>query len=392
MDSLVVLHTSDTHLGYRQYGLSEREMDIYEVFGEIIEVAIREHVDAVIHSGDFFDSVNPPPQAYYHAIPYLRHLREKEIPLIVIPGDHDVPKRRVLPPLMVLERLGLLQVIGLREPEKRDIRLRKGRLRVAGFRNTKGPGARQQLLKALTRLGQDSEYPSILVLHQSLRGVSPEYELELGELPKGYSYYAMGHIHLYKKYMVGESAVVYPGSPEALRRDEAEAQPTRYIVLAEIAPGKTLSSSKVKLTSPRPQLVYRYTYSSDNEFKSFIARVREEVVRAEARTKKKPILHIILDNVPRMKKTAIYDAIDRLLRAHVLALRIQAATRDTSLPRTVQESTANINHYEILKELLGDERLARLALELIDTLSLDSKQAAIIQAEKLLAKYFGIEV
>ena len=93
-----------------------------------------------------------------------------------------------------------------------------------------------------------------------------------------------------------------------------------------------------------------------------------------------------------MKKTSIYDAIDRLLRAHVLALRIQAATRDTSLPRTVQESTANINHYEILKELLGDESLAKLALELIDTLSLDSKQAAIIQAEKLLAKYFGIEV
>jgi len=392
LDSIQILHTSDTHLGHRQYGLSEREMDVYDAFGEIVDIAIREHVDAVIHSGDFFDSVSPPPQAYYHAINHLRRLREKDIPLVVVPGDHDIPKRRVLPPLLVLERLGLLHILGLREPEKRDLRTSRGKLRVSGFRNIKGPGARQQLLQALVRLGQGSDYPSVLILHQSLRNVSPDYELELGELPKGYSYYALGHIHVYRKYVLGESAVIYPGSPEALRRDEAEEQPYRYVVIAEIARKRTVSSERVKLNSTRPQLVYRHLYREANEFKTFLASIREEILKAGLRSKKKPIVHIIIENIPKREKTTIYDTIEKLLRPHTLTLRIQATTIDTSLPRTVQESTSSIDHYKILKEMLGNEDLAKLALELIDALSMEPKQVALDQAEKLLQKYFNIEV
>ena len=99
--SIHVLHTSDTHLGYRQYGIVERENDVYDVFGEIIDIALREHVDLVVHSGDFFDSIRPPPQAILTAIRHLRRLREKGIPFIAILCDHDTPKRRVLPPLEI---------------------------------------------------------------------------------------------------------------------------------------------------------------------------------------------------------------------------------------------------------------------------------------------------
>lgn len=45
-------HLSDTHLGYRQYGLIEREDDFYNVFNEIVDKIIDERVDFVIHSGD----------------------------------------------------------------------------------------------------------------------------------------------------------------------------------------------------------------------------------------------------------------------------------------------------------------------------------------------------
>ena len=49
-------HLSDTHLGYRQFGLNEREKDFYEVFELIIDKIIEENVDFVIHSGDFCNS------------------------------------------------------------------------------------------------------------------------------------------------------------------------------------------------------------------------------------------------------------------------------------------------------------------------------------------------
>jgi exonuclease SbcD len=390
--SVTILHVSDTHLGFRQYALVERERDIYEVFGEVIDIAIKEHVDAVIHSGDFFDSVNPPPQAYYHAIPHLSRLREKGIPLLVVPGDHDIPKRRVIPPLLVLERLGLVKVVGLREPEKIQVRTHGKKIIVAGYRNMKGPGARQRILEAFKKLGlSKSETPSILMLHQTLRNVAPEYEIELGELPKNYSYYAMGHIHLFKMFRLGESAVVYPGSPEALRLDEAEAQSERYVVLAEIGASNTISINKVRLTSPRPQLVRRHVFSDDKALASFLVSLREEVMKI-ASSGKKPLLHIIVERVPRGKKQQIYSKVEQLLRDYVLALRLRISTIDTRLPHPVQQSTSAINLYEILKDVLGSDEEAKLALDLIDALSIEPKQVALRQAEEIIKKYFGVEV
>ena len=40
-------HLADTHLGYRQFGLLEREKDFYEVFDKIIDKIIEEKVDFV---------------------------------------------------------------------------------------------------------------------------------------------------------------------------------------------------------------------------------------------------------------------------------------------------------------------------------------------------------
>ncbi len=50
-----ILHTADTHLGYRQYGLEERREDFSRAFQQIIEIAISEKADALVHAGDLFD-------------------------------------------------------------------------------------------------------------------------------------------------------------------------------------------------------------------------------------------------------------------------------------------------------------------------------------------------
>ena len=41
-------HISDTHLGLQQYGLEEREQDIYDAFNHTIDISIKDHVEFVI--------------------------------------------------------------------------------------------------------------------------------------------------------------------------------------------------------------------------------------------------------------------------------------------------------------------------------------------------------
>ena len=52
-------HISDTHLGLVQYGLGEREQDIYDSFNQAIDISINDKVDFVIFAGDVFHTPTP---------------------------------------------------------------------------------------------------------------------------------------------------------------------------------------------------------------------------------------------------------------------------------------------------------------------------------------------
>ena len=49
---MIFSHISDTHLGLQQYGLEEREQDIYDSFNQAIDISIKDKVDFVIFAGD----------------------------------------------------------------------------------------------------------------------------------------------------------------------------------------------------------------------------------------------------------------------------------------------------------------------------------------------------
>lgn len=70
---MLIMHISDTHLGKRQYSLIEREKDVYQTFSQLIDIAIKEHVNAIIHSGDLFDVFNPSNNAIVEAIRNLKN-------------------------------------------------------------------------------------------------------------------------------------------------------------------------------------------------------------------------------------------------------------------------------------------------------------------------------
>lgn len=89
MKQLRLLHTADLHLGLRQYGLAVREDDFVRAAYQVADVAIAEHVDCVLVSGDVFDRKCPPAYAVQAFKDVVGRLYDAGIPVVTIDGNHD---------------------------------------------------------------------------------------------------------------------------------------------------------------------------------------------------------------------------------------------------------------------------------------------------------------
>jgi len=81
-------HLGDTHLG-RAYPTTQRVSSFNQAFELVIDRILREELDFVIHTGDFFDKYNPWPSVVKFATEQLFRLQEKKIPVFIIRGNHD---------------------------------------------------------------------------------------------------------------------------------------------------------------------------------------------------------------------------------------------------------------------------------------------------------------
>ena len=229
-------HMADVHLGFEQYRLPYRAGEFAEAFREAVEKAIAENVDFILIAGDLFHSSRPSPETIKEAIEILELPKREGIPVFAIEGNHDRTQRKVSA-YHLLEGLGLLNLVGLREVRVEDEHLTSEKFGdkylVKGVFEKGNKTVEIHGLKYMSaawlernRLG-DIFKPSgdaILMLHQGIRelvekmmGVIPEsqrdyFELSLADLPRGYVYYAMGHIHreFVTSYDIG--TLVYPGS------------------------------------------------------------------------------------------------------------------------------------------------------------------------------------
>jgi exonuclease SbcD len=84
-----VIHTGDTHIGYRQYHRPERREDFLDAFRQVIDDAIEQNVDAVVHAGDLFNDRRPGLLDLRGSIDILEELRAAEIPFLAIVGNHE---------------------------------------------------------------------------------------------------------------------------------------------------------------------------------------------------------------------------------------------------------------------------------------------------------------
>jgi len=281
---MLVLHISDTHLGKRQYNQDFREDDVYSTFTQLIDIAIKEHVDAIIHSGDLFDVNEPPPRAILHAIKELKRLKDNGIKFVSIAGDHDTPKRKnSIFPQRILEEYELLTLLDGKSIKINDVEIHG----ISHKPNIVIKDLKNKLISA-----KPESNKSILLLHQGLRELLPfngSWQIEVSDLPSGFSVYAVGHFHSrYKQVLPNGGILEIAGSPDIMREEEIE----DYEKYKKGATLIDFSKKEVEIqyinTDIRPQIV---TEINTDKLDSEVDKVMRQL---SVFKQKKPILHVIL--------------------------------------------------------------------------------------------------
>ena len=368
-------HLADTHLGYRQYGLYEREKDFYEVFDKVIDKIIEENVDFVIHSGDLFETARPSPMALLTFQKGLLKLKGAGIPMYAIAGNHDVVMRKgSIPPHVIFKKLGL-KVISNINPTYMH-----GDIFIAGIPYF--PASHSKVLKSkledLSKKASRHE-KSILVLHQGIdQYFSLSYELELGEIPDNFNYYALGHIHKYINDAYGNGRLVYPGSGEIWKTSEIPdyKKNGKGFVVVDLDSTKPVVK-RVTVDIPREFIERTLKY---NELESGVAAIKETIRDFD----KKPILKLTIKDVE-SDTGRVYEIIKEELGDMALMIRPTFIMAGEEYELIDEELNTKLGPEQLIVEKLkgyGNQEITDLAVDLYHTLSkdkLDESQAIINQ-------------
>jgi DNA repair exonuclease SbcCD nuclease subunit len=286
-------HISDTHLGLVQYGSEEREQDVYDVFNQAIDISIKDHVDFVIFAGDIFHVPNPNGTAIIQMGNGLKRLKQNDIDSFFILGEHDISRIRTTPIPYVYHNLEFSKYIGQGKPVDY-----KGIL-LAGFdkiRKTEIPQYEEKFAD-IEKSAEKHSGHKILVLHQGITEFNKfAGELQSTDLPKNFTYYAMGHLHDkdIKQFNHLNGPVAYPGSTE-LTTSEGIKETKKGFFEVDIS-GKDAVPNWIELDA-RPQISFKTDYQElsktiDEISKKIVVRGKKPIVEVKIEGEKIETEHI----------------------------------------------------------------------------------------------------
>jgi DNA repair exonuclease SbcCD nuclease subunit len=274
-------HISDTHLGLQQYGLEEREQDIYDSFNQAIDISIKDHVDFVIFAGDIFHTPNPSGAAILQMANALKRLKQNSIESFFILGEHDISRIRATPIPYVYHNLEFSKYIGHGKP------VYYKNVMLVGFDKIRKNEISifEEKLKELDNIAKQHDGHKILVLHQGITEINQfAGELNASDLPENFTYYAMGHLHdkLIKEFEQLGGPLAYPGSTE-MTTSEGIKETEKGFLEVDISSNEA-KPSWVKIDT-RPQ------FSTKVDFEEFDNSMTE-IIKKIGTFDKKPVIEI----------------------------------------------------------------------------------------------------
>jgi len=362
-------HISDTHLGLIQYGLEEREQDIYDSFNQAIDISIQDKVDFVIFAGDIFHTPNPSGTAILQMANALKKLKQNKIESFFVLGEHDISRIRSTPIPYVYHNLEFSKYVGRGEPVYyKDVM-------IVGFdkiRKNEMTGLEGKF-SHVESLANKHEGHKILVLHQGITEVNKfAGEVNSTDLPKNFTYYAMGHLHdkFLKQYEHLKGPLVYSGSTDMIS-NQGDVEKGFF----EVDISGTDAKSEWKKLDTRLQILEKMEFE---KIDSQIQELNEKISKLE----KKPIIKIKIkgDNLER-------DVIE----SKFTDLASKSLHFSWELSKEDDESSVLLNRpaqidqelFKLAVNALKSEKLAHIAinelLPLLSTRQVDSATQVVIE-------------
>ena len=217
-------HLSDVHLGFqKQESLQKIEQQVFE---KILDECITRKVDFILIPGDLFHVNIPEMRVQKFAFAKFRAVHDAGIPIYVVYGSHDFsPVSNSV--IDLLAEVGYItKVTDATSHEDGAISLKclvdpKTGAKITGLSGLK-VGKDREWYEKLDRESLEAEQGfKIFLFHGGISDMKTDSgmdgdQMPLSLLPKGFSYYAGGHMHKWNHQSFdGYSNVVYPGTPFA---------------------------------------------------------------------------------------------------------------------------------------------------------------------------------
>jgi len=353
---MLAMHVSDTHLGATPFGLFSRAKDIYSSFIESIEIALRERVNFYIHAGDFFDSPNPPPEAYLIAYRNLRKLKERNIRVIVTSGQHDIPKKVAMSPLQLLLDLGVIDTLSMSDIVQKEFEIEGKRVNFICVSYS--------LKASIPSLGKPlKEYhKNVLVAHLLLKELgipSEQADLSLSQIPGWLNYIALGDYHIKTELRRGAAYAVYPGATEVLKVNECC---DKYVVLIDLSVDFP-KPQYIKLYSVRPWIVVNY-----RDMQGLSVELSNRLSEIKRLNLKQPIVvvNVLNSSVEPLERYLTLLRDRREIEYFRLVYLDKGVSDDAMLKvRTFIDELEYINVPKLIEQIVRDTHLAQLLTSLV---------------------------
>ena len=210
------IHTADIHLDSPLCGLSQHEgAPVEKIRGatrkalvNIVDLALVRRVDFVVIAGDLYDGDWPDYSTGQFFTNQMRRLREAQIPVYLITGNHDA-ESKVTKSLTLPDNVTKFST---RKPQSVSHPTLPVTLHGQGFANQ----AQEDNLAVNYPDAATGRF-NIGILHTSLAG-NVDHDTyapcSIDELnAKSYDYWALGHIHL-RAMLQTSPPIVFPGNPQ----------------------------------------------------------------------------------------------------------------------------------------------------------------------------------
>lgn len=211
-------HITDCHLGsWRNPKLRDLNLQAFE---RSILISIKEQVDFILITGDFFDVNIPQLAPVKKAVEILKRARDSGIPIYMIYGSHDFNTANISM-IDILHSAELFIKPTEFQFNSDSVVLKffvdkKTGAKITGISGRK-VGLDKEIYEKLDKKKLESEDGfKIFLLHRGIQEILPlnmqfRDSLPISLVPKGFDYYGGGHIHKKVEKKIDNSVIIYPG-------------------------------------------------------------------------------------------------------------------------------------------------------------------------------------